>query len=98
MITQIIDEKLIRQAKELVENANRIAVVCHTSPDGDAVGSSLAAVWTLSSLGKDVRAVVPDSYLENLRVLPGAKEIVDAAKYYDFACSLLKDRDRKSVV
>lgn len=26
-------------------------------------------------------------------MLPGAKEIVDAAKYYDFACSLLKDSD-----
>ncbi len=93
MITQVIDEKLIKRAKELIDNAASIAVVCHTSPDGDAIGSSLAAVSVLSLLGKEVRAVVPDSYLENLRQLPGAKEIVDGAKYYDFACALLRDSD-----
>lgn len=93
MISCIIDRKNIQVAKALIDTAERITVVCHTGPDGDAVGSSLAAVAVLSALGKDVKAVVPDTYLSDLRGLPGAKEIVDASKYFDFACSLLTDTD-----
>lgn len=93
MISQKLDEKSIRKAKSLLAGADKVTVVCHTSPDGDAVGSSLAAAQVLGAIGKDVHVVVPDSYLSNLSTLPGAKEIVDAAKYFDFACSLVKDCD-----
>lgn len=93
MISQQLEEKSIRKAKTLVDNAEKVTVICHTSPDGDAVGSSLAAAQVLGAIGKDVHVVVPDSYLSNLAALPGAKEIVDAAKYFDFACSLVKDCD-----
>ncbi len=93
MISQQLEEKSIRKAKSLVDSAEKVTVICHTSPDGDAIGSSLAAAQVLGALGKDVHVVVPDSFLSNLSALPGAKEIVDAAKYFDFACSLVKDCD-----
>jgi len=93
MITQVIDEKSVKKAKTLVDNAERVTIICHTSPDGDAIGSSLAAAGILSAIGKEARVVVPDSFLANLHSLPGSKEIVDAAKYYDFACKLLADTD-----
>lgn len=93
MISRKIEEKSISAAKSLIDSAGRITVVCHTGPDGDAIGSSLAAMHVLSKLGKDVKVVIPDTYLSNLRGLPGAKEIVDAAKYFDFACSLVTDTD-----
>ena len=72
MISQKIDEKNIRKAKSLLEDAVKVTVLCHTSPDGDAIGSSLAAMRVLGSIGKDVHVVVPDAFLENLRKLPGA--------------------------
>ena len=81
MISRKIDQKNIDRAKALIDRAERIAIICHTGPDGDAVGSSLAAAHVLTALGKDAKVVVPDSFMANLAGLPGAKEIVDAAKY-----------------
>ena len=93
MISRKIDQKNIDRAKALIDRAERIAIICHTGPDGDAVGSSLAAAHVLTALGKDAKVVVPDSFMANLAGLPGAKEIVDAAKYFDFASKLLNEAD-----
>ncbi len=93
MITRRINESQIAKARKLIEHAEKIVTVCHTGPDGDAVGSSLAAVHVFSSLGKEIRAILPDPALENLRALPGAKEMVDASKYPDFAHQLIDEAD-----
>lgn len=93
MISRQIDEKAISKAKTLIEEASKIVTVCHTGPDGDAIGSSLAAVHVFSAIGKDIRAVAPDAFLANLRKLPGAKEVVDASKYPDFAVKLIEEAD-----
>lgn len=93
MISRKINEAAVAKAKKLIDRAERIVVVCHTSPDGDAIGSSLAAMHVFSSLGKDVKAVIPDQPLQNLRSLPGAKELVDASKYADFANKLIGEAD-----
>ena len=93
MISRQIDEKLIKAAKSLLDGAARVTIVCHTSPDGDAIGSSLAAMHVLTQIGKEAKVVIPDSFLGNLKGLPGTKEIVDASRYFDFACQLLTDTD-----
>lgn len=93
MISRIIDEKQIRKAKALIERAEHILVITHMSPDGDAVGSSLAAMHVLGAMGKDVKVLVPDAFLSQLRALPGAKEIVDSTRYPDFAVRLFDNAD-----
>ncbi|MDE6311811.1 MAG: DHH family phosphoesterase [Muribaculaceae bacterium] len=93
MISQIIDEKSIRRLAELLDSSSKITVTCHQGPDGDAVGSSLAAMHVFTALGKEVRVVTPDGFLGQLRKLPGAKEIVDASRYPDFARQLLDEAD-----
>ena len=93
MISPKIDQKNIDRAKDLIDGAERVTIVCHTGPDGDALGSSLAAAHVLTAIGKDAKVVVPDSFMANLHGLPGAKEIVDAAKYFDFAAKLLTETD-----
>lgn len=93
MISRKIDQKNIDRAKALIDAAERVTIICHTGPDGDAIGSSLAAAHVLTAMGKDAKVVIPDSYQDNLRILPGAKEIVDASKYFDFACRLLNETD-----
>ena len=93
MISPKIDQKNIDRAKDLIDGAERVTIVCHTGPDGDAIGSSLAAAHVLTAIGKDAKVVVPDSFMANLHDLPGAKEIVDAAKYFDFAAKLLTETD-----
>ena len=37
-----LDSKQVEQAHELIEKAQRIVIVTHMAPDGDAMGSALA--------------------------------------------------------
>ena len=60
--------------KNEIENANTIIIETHETPDGDAIGSSLAMYLALKSIGKDVDVVIP-TYSRTYNFLPGASEI-----------------------
>ena len=93
MISRVLDEKKIKHLARLIEGARRIAITTHLSPDGDAMGSSLALARVLSNTGKDVAVIVPDQPLEQLRFLPGAKDVIVGSRYPDFAKSLFSKAD-----
>jgi phosphoesterase RecJ-like protein len=59
MTATVTEEKIIRLGK-LLEEARQVAVVTHTRPDGDAVGSSSAMVRWME--GKDVRLLLPNGF------------------------------------
>jgi len=73
-IKPIIDNTLISQAKELIDNHQKFVVVTHMSPDGDAVGSSLAMALYLQKKGKEAVVVFNDAPGENLHFIPGWDE------------------------
>lgn len=54
----------------------RAAIVSHTNPDGDAVGSSLAWAGALRALGHEVTCIVPNKYPYFLDWMPGIEEVV----------------------
>lgn len=62
--------------KTLIKKAGNIVIVTHWSPDGDAMGSSLALYHYLKSLKKTVNVVVPNEYPEFLQWLPGNKQVL----------------------
>lgn len=45
---------------EEIKKANNIAILTHESPDGDAIGSSLAMYLTLKQLGKTPDLILPE--------------------------------------
>ncbi len=55
--------------------AQRVAVLSHVGPDGDAVGSVLGLGWALKGAGKEVILALADGVPPNLQHLPGAAEI-----------------------
>ena len=93
MISRVINEESVRRLHRLLADAERIAIICHVGPDGDAVGSSLALAHVLGTLGKEARCIIPDPTSQLLMQLPEAKELVDAARHPDFARTLLRDAD-----
>ena len=93
MITKIIKEDLIIETKAEFESADSIVLVSHTSPDGDAVGSTLALGLFLQSQGKKVAVIYPTVIPENLRWLPGAKESLIYANNPNGANELIKNAD-----
>lgn len=59
-----------------MRSAQRIAIVSHVRPDGDAVGSLLGLVLSLRALGKEVIALLEDGVPENLAFLPGTDTVI----------------------
>ena len=61
---------------QLIETAQHIVVCCHKSPDGDAIGSSLAWADFLRSRDKEVQPVIPDAFPDFLKWLPGTERLL----------------------
>ena len=67
----MLEEKTIKIIREWIGGAKKIAILTHTNPDGDAIGSSLALAMALNKTGKEARVVIPDGLPDFLRWLPG---------------------------
>ncbi|MCM1036718.1 MAG: bifunctional oligoribonuclease/PAP phosphatase NrnA [Bacteroides sp.] len=93
MISQPIDKSTLEALRAALDDAERIVILTHMSPDGDAIGSSTAMQRLLLALGKEARIVIPDILPGQLRRVPGAKEAVDATRYPDFARQLIDGAD-----
>jgi len=80
MLNKIISEDNIQKAKKLINKYDKIIIVTHTSPDGDALGSSLALYHFLTEYGKQVNVIVPNEFPAFLQWLPGIDQIIIAEK------------------
>ena len=58
-----------------LKNANSILLCTHVSPDGDAIGATLAMGLALESLGKQVTVADDDPVPGQYRFLPGAETV-----------------------
>jgi phosphoesterase RecJ-like protein len=76
MLNKIISESNIQKAKKLIDKSDKIVIVTHISPDGDAIGSSLALYHFLLQMGKSVNVLVPNNFPGFLKWLKGTKDIV----------------------
>ena len=63
--------------RELIEKpAQKMVILSHTNPDGDAVGSSLAWAEALRNNGHSVTCIVPNKYPYYLDWMTGIRDIV----------------------
>ena len=93
MNIDILDNNQLALMDQLISHANTVLVVCHKSPDGDAIGSSLAWAELLRQRGKDVTVVVPDQYPDFLKWLPNTEKIVRYDKHREKSEMLFKIAD-----
>ncbi len=93
MISKVIAGEKISKVEELLNKYEKIVIVTHVSPDGDAIGSSLGLYHYLTNSGNDVNIIVPNAFPDFLKWIPGAKEIIDYEKYPDFAQKLIADAE-----
>ena len=59
-----------------IQQAHKVAIFTHQSPDGDAMGSSLAMYHYIISLGKEAHVIVPNAFPEFLAWMPGADSVL----------------------
>lgn len=67
--------------REMFRQANRVLMVSHVRPDGDAVGALLGLGQALINAGKEVRMVLADGVPAALRHLEGSRMIHRSAKF-----------------
>ena len=72
--------ELDRSIKERLLTAQRVLIVSHVRPDGDAIGSLLAMGLALNASGKRVEMVLSDGVPNSFRHLPGSERIQKAQK------------------
>ena len=72
-----------------INKAQSIVILTHESPDGDAIGSSLATKFMVESLNKKADVIIPE-YSRLFNFLPRANEIKKESdiKAYDLAISV----------
>ena len=63
--------------KELVNTSDKIVIIPHHNPDGDAIGASLALYGVLKQMDKNVRVVSPNSFPEFLEWMEGAGDVIN---------------------
>jgi len=66
----------IKRLKELLSKQEDVVIITHTSPDGDAIGSSLAWLHYLRMKGHRVQVLVSENYPDFLSWIPGISEIL----------------------
>ncbi len=72
------------KAKRVFEGAQKICIISHRSPDGDAVGSNLALRMGLENIGKTVVSACVDTVPHDSIFLKNADTYVQDFNYEDF--------------
>lgn len=75
-----ISKDKLDKFKELVDNAETIAIASHISPDGDNLGSTLALRKSLELYGKDVELLANDTIDDYLHFLPEKENYKEATR------------------
>lgn len=93
MLTKVIDQHNIDAFAHWLDDAEKIVIVSHVSPDGDAIGSSLGLWHYLQTQDKTANVIVPNAFPDFLRWMPGAKDVTNYTKYKEFADKLIAEAD-----
>lgn len=86
-----LDKAKVDEMRRLINDNDNIVITCHLTPDGDAIGSTLALCHLLRAMGKKAKVVTPDVPPKNLYGVPGAKEIVPFTRFEPQVKSLFAD-------
>lgn len=90
---KILTEEEQRLFSDLIDNAKKVVVCAHVSPDGDAIGSTLALKHWLTRKGKQVTVVVPNIFPDFLHWMPGAEEVKVYLKHEEEVNPIVAEAD-----
>ncbi len=93
MINTKISTKQAQDVKKLLDNCKNVVIVTHSSPDGDAIGSSLAMYEFLKRKGKNPTVIVPNYFPDFLRWMNDADKIIQFDHHKAYAYNHLNMAD-----
>ncbi len=93
MNINILTNEKEQQINDLIDEGRNIVICCHKSPDGDALGSSIAWMDYLAGRGKTAEIVLPDAFPDFLQWLPYSDKTVRYDKHPDKVKDLFDNAD-----
>lgn len=72
----MFDPSALKKIKNLLEQKSGVAILTHTNPDGDAIGSSLALGIYLRKAGMEVSVIIPNEVPDFLKWMPGCEMVI----------------------
>ncbi len=88
----MIEQSILEITSDL-SKANRIVIVPHKGPDGDAIGSTLGLYHFLKDKGHDVVVISPNDYPQFLKWLPGQENILIYENQREHCNSLINNAE-----
>ncbi len=79
--------------ERVLASATHVVATCHVNPDGDAIGSLTAVVSLMRRLGKIAVGVVPNSYPDNLKSVPGSDALIVCTGRQEQVTRLVEEAD-----
>jgi phosphoesterase RecJ-like protein len=67
----------ISTVKSILSQPQKIVIIPHKNPDGDAMGACLGLYGFLKGLGQNARVVAPNDYPKFLKWMPGHETVVN---------------------
>jgi len=89
----MVEKGMVETIRNWLGSSERVAVLTHSNPDGDAIGSSLALALALAKAGKDARVVIPDGLPDFLRWLPGIERSTTFVYKQERAVEIIEGAD-----
>ncbi len=89
----MVEAGITKTLKQWISSSRKVALLTHTNPDGDAIGSSLALALALSKQGIDAQVIIPDGLPDFLRWLPGIERSTTFVYKKEKAIEIIEEAD-----
>ncbi len=93
MNINLLDNDNLSLLRQTIDDAKNIVICCHKSPDGDALGSSLAWAEYLRTKGKVSQIIVPDAWPDFLQWMPNTEKVIRFDKHREKSIEVLQAAD-----
>jgi len=86
-------EEELQRVAQLLSTPKKIAIIPHRSPDGDAMGSTLAMYHFLLKLNHDAVVIAPNEFPDFLSWMPGSEKVLVFEKDRENTTKILQESD-----
>ena len=86
---------MFEEAKKYIDEADKIYIVGHVGPDGDAVGASFGMYNALKKIGKNAKVIMP-ACSDTFKFLPGINEAVENVEESEYDLLIAVDSSDKT--
>ena len=88
-----MNNEITEIVQNLLASPQKVIIIGHKNPDGDAVGSCLGLSFFLTSLGHKTTVIMPNDFPDFLKWMPGVDDVVIFEKETEKSIEVIKDSD-----